>query len=131
MRRLVSAARVARLATVRADGQPHLVPVCFALVGETAYTAVDAKPKRSGALQRVTNVRATGVASLLIDEYAEDWTQLWWVRADGQARIADSDERESAVAALVLKYEQYARDPPPGDVIAIDIQRWTGWSARG
>src|SRR5215469_3927295 len=84
MRRRVVSARVGHLGT--AAPMPHVVPVCYALVGETAYTAVDHKPKRSTRLQRVANVEATGRACLLADEYDEDWTRLWWVRIDGPAR---------------------------------------------
>jgi len=40
-----AAGRVARLATVRPDGSPHLVPVVFALDGPTIAFAVDDKPK--------------------------------------------------------------------------------------
>src|SRR6516164_8326560 len=78
---------VARLATVDAAGQPHLVPCCFVLDGLTAYSAVDDKPKRSPRLQRLANVQGRPVASLLIDEYSEDWTALWWIRAGGPARV--------------------------------------------
>lgn len=130
MRRLVGAARVARLATVDAQGAPHAVPVCFALHGETVYSAVDHKPKRRGRLRRVANLEATGRACVLVDEYAEDWSQLWWVRLDGRGRVAgDAAECDVAVAALVAKYRQYADQPPSGPVIAIDVDRWSGWSA--
>ncbi|MGH3648952.1 MAG: TIGR03668 family PPOX class F420-dependent oxidoreductase, partial [Micromonosporaceae bacterium] len=94
MRRLVDAARVARLATVDAHGRPHLVPICFVRLGETVYTAVDHKPKRTAALRRIANLQATGHASILIDEYAEDWSRLWWIRLDGTGRIV-TNETES------------------------------------
>ena len=45
-------ARVARLATVDPDGRPHVVPICFALDGDTLYTAVDEKPKSTRRLIR-------------------------------------------------------------------------------
>lgn len=130
MRRLVAAARVGRLATVGADQQPHAVPVCFALRGETAYSAVDHKPKRSRRLRRVSNIEATARACLLVDRYGEDWSTLWWVRLDGAGRVvADPDEAARAVAALVDKYPQYRDRAPDGPVIAVDITRWSGWSA--
>ena len=90
LRQRLAQARVGRLATVTADGRPHVVPVCFALAGGRIYTAVDAKPKSTRALQRLDNVRATGRASLLVDHYEEDWSQLWWVRVDGPAEVIDS-----------------------------------------
>jgi len=127
---LVEAARVARLATVGPDGRPHLVPICFVLLGDTVYSAVDHKPKRSTRLRRLANIRATGHASVLVDEYREDWRQLWWVRLDGSARVVDDPaEAARAVAALAGKYEQYARQPPAGPVLAVTVTRWSGWSA--
>jgi PPOX class probable F420-dependent enzyme len=108
MVRRVAAARVGRLATVDAAGRPHLVPVCFALVGDetyTGYTAVDDKPKRSTRLRRVVNVAATGVACLLVDEYDEDWTRLWWVRLDCRARVVTERRQRQAD----LRHEARAR----------------------
>jgi PPOX class probable F420-dependent enzyme len=126
----VAAARVGRLATVDAEGRPHAVPVCFALVGDVAYSAVDHKPKRSVRLRRLANVAATGRACLLVDEYAEDWSALWWVRLDCAARVVrDPAEAARAVAALVAKYPQYAVRPPDGPVLALEVRRWTSWMA--
>ena len=68
MRRLVSTAPVGRLATVRREGRPHVVPICFVVTNDVVYSAVDNKPKRHRHLQRISNVAATGTASLLIDE---------------------------------------------------------------
>ena len=130
MRRLVSPAPVARLATVRRDGHPHVVPVCFVITEDVVYSAVDGKPKRHRHLQRLSNVRATGTASLLVDEYDDDWSRLWWVRLDGRARLVDNTaEAERAIHALSDKYPQYRDQPPSGPVLAIDVQRWVGWSA--
>ena len=132
MRRRFGAARVARLATVSADHRPHLVPVCFALVGDVVYTATDHKPKRGTPLRRHANVAATGRASLLVDEYGEDWSALWWVRADGPARIADEPaEVERAIGALTDRYPQYAGHPPHEPVLAVTVRTWSGWSALG
>jgi PPOX class probable F420-dependent enzyme len=119
-------ARVGRLATVTADGRPHVVPVCFALHDGRIYTAVDAKPKATRALKRLENVRATGRASLLVDHYEEDWTNLWWVRVDGRAEVVDS---EAGLDALVEKYEQYRAERPGGPLIAITPERWATWAA--
>lgn len=131
MRARLAEARVGRLGTVSTDGRPHLVPCCFALVGDTVYSAVDAKPKSTLALRRLANLRATGHASLLVDHYDEDWSTLWWVRVDGDGRVIESDhpgpERDTALAALTAKYEQYRRTPPPGPVVALDVTRWRAW----
>ena len=65
---------------------------------------------------------------MLVDHYAEDWTALWWIRMDGPGRIVESaDERSSALGLLAAKYEQYAHHPPPGDVLAIDVDTWSAW----
>jgi PPOX class probable F420-dependent enzyme len=125
----VGRARVARLATVRADGTPHVVPCCFALDGDTVYSAVDdAKPKSTAALVRLANVRAQPRASLLVDHYDDDWSQLWWVRVDGASRVLETgDERERALDLLVAKYVQYRDARPPGAVLVIDIDTWRAW----
>jgi PPOX class probable F420-dependent enzyme len=129
MRARLAAARVGRLATVTAARTPHVVPCCFALVGDDIVSAVDAKPKSTLALRRLANVRVNPAASLLVDHYSEDWSALWWVRADGEARVVDDTrERAAALDALQDKYEQYRRDPPPGDVLMITVQTWRAWS---
>ena len=130
MRGLVPPAPVGRLATVRRDGRPHVVPICFAVTDDVVYSAVDDKPKRHRHLQRISNVTATGAASLLIDEYDDDWSRLWWVRLDGQARLVDDTaEAERAISSLRDKYSQYRDQPPSGPVLALDVERWVGWSA--
>jgi PPOX class probable F420-dependent enzyme len=130
------AARVARLATVDGHGQPHLVPIVFALssnAGETVYSAVDAKPKRSTALRRLANVATNPRVAVLVDHYDNDWNALWWVRADGIARILDpgSPEGRVGIELLVARYAQYREKPPNGPVLAIDVARWSSWSAKG
>jgi PPOX class probable F420-dependent enzyme len=130
LRRRVADSRVARLATVDPDGRPHLVPIVFALAGETLYTAVDAKPKRSRTLRRIENARRRPEVAVLVDEYDEDWTRLWWVRLQGRARVLDDgDEAAAALALLRAKYEQYGTAPPGPPVLAIDIEQWRGWAA--
>jgi PPOX class probable F420-dependent enzyme len=123
-----AAARVARLATVGADGRPHLVPVCFAVDGDTIYSAVDElKPKATLRLRRLRNVTENPAVSLLVDHYSDDWSALWWVRADGRARVLES--APDAIALLAARYAQYAESPPSGSVLAVDVERWSGWSA--
>ena len=129
MRERVMAARVARLATVGVSGAPHLVPFCFAGEGDVLYSAVDAKPKRTGRLQRLRNTARDPRVSVIVDHYEEDWTRLWWVRLDGHARqLPSGPEAERATALLVAKYPQYQERPPAGPVLRIDVERWTGWS---
>jgi PPOX class probable F420-dependent enzyme len=118
------------LATSGADGQPHLVPIVFAVLGDVLYTAVDAKPKSGGKLRRLDNIEANPRVSLLVDHYDENWDQLWWARADGSARVLPPTSAESlaALAALTARYGQYRETAPPGPVIAVDIRRWSGWT---
>jgi PPOX class probable F420-dependent enzyme len=128
MRARVGAARVGRLATVDAEGRPHLVPICFALEGDTLYTAVDEKPKRSKRLKRLENIRGRPDVAVIVDHYEEDWTRLWWVRMDGKATVLENGaERTNALELLGAKYDQYRAEPPTGAVIAIRIERWRGW----
>ncbi|MEA2286636.1 MAG: hypothetical protein QOJ21_2679, partial [Solirubrobacteraceae bacterium] len=103
-----AAARVARLATADADGRPHVVPVVFALDGDTLYSAVDSKPKRTQRLRRLDNIASNPAVALLADHYEDDWSALWWVRADGAARLLGTAERE-AVRARALLAERYAQ----------------------
>ncbi len=129
-RRRFAARPVARLATVGADGSPHLVPVVFALVGDVVYTAVDGKPKRTRRLQRLANLRRDPRCALLVDHYAADWSTLWWVRADGVATIDEAPTAPDALAALTGRYPQYAELAEPiGPLIAVRVIRWTGWAA--
>jgi PPOX class probable F420-dependent enzyme len=130
-RRRLGAARVARLATVSAGGRPHLVPVTFATDGDLVYTAVDAKPKTTTRLQRLSNIRGNHRVAVLADQYDEDWSALWWVRADGEAAILDDQPAMAEpIRLLAGRYPQYRDNPPAGPVIAIRVDRWTGWSAR-
>jgi PPOX class probable F420-dependent enzyme len=121
---------VARLATVDPDGRPHLVPIVFALDGDTLYSAVDWKPKRSSTLRRIENARARPDVTILVDEYRDDWSQLWWVRLRGRARVLDAgDEHERAIGLLADKYAQYRERPPDGPVLAVDVTDVYAWSA--
>jgi PPOX class probable F420-dependent enzyme len=128
----LAAARVARLATTTPDGAPHVVPITFAVVGETIAHAIDHKPKSTRALARVRNLRADPRASALVDRYDDDWDALWWVRADGRAEILEVDDAEASdlIDALVAKYEQYRGGRrPQGPVIALRVERVSGWEA--
>jgi PPOX class probable F420-dependent enzyme len=130
MRRRVAVARVGRLATVTADGAPHAVPCCFALDGDRVVSAVDAKPKSTPALRRLANLRTRPRAALLVDHYEEEWSNLWWVRVDGAGRVVEAGpERDRALDLLAAKYDQYARQRPPGAVVVIEVDGWRSWEA--
>ena len=124
-----SFARVARLATADASGRPHLVPIAFAVDGDRLYSVVDAKPKRTTALRRLANVRENPAVSVLVDHYDDtDWAELWWVRADGRGRVVEAGVPE-AQHAIALLSERYAQQRALGAVMAVDVERWVGWSA--
>jgi PPOX class probable F420-dependent enzyme len=125
-----AAARVARLATVTPAGDPHLVPIVFVLLGDVVWSAVDRKPKSTSRLRRLENVTAHPRVSLLVDHYEDNWSTLWWVRADGVATIETLDAAREALTALAGKYPQYRAEPPPGPVIRVDVDTWAEWAAE-
>jgi PPOX class probable F420-dependent enzyme len=130
LRRRFASSPVARLSTVRPDGRPHVVPIVFALVGDTVFSAVDAKPKRSTDLQRLVNVRTEPRCALLVDHYDDDWRQLWWVRADGHGEVVDVPPAgHPGIQALVQRFSQYRDEPPSGPLLVVTVQRWTGWAS--
>lgn len=126
-----AAARVARLATVDAQGAPHLVPLVFAMTGGVVYSCVDHKPKTTTALRRLRNIVETGRACLLADHYDDDWSHLWWVRVDGAAEVLASGTpgAERGIDALAAKYPQYVEARPNGPVIVVRDLRFSSWSA--
>jgi PPOX class probable F420-dependent enzyme len=129
-RRRFAASPVARLASVRPDGAPHVVPVTFAVRGDRVYTAVDRKPKRHTRLQRLTNLAREPRCSLLVDHYAHDWSALWWVRADGEARIVEVPEpNDEGLLALRERYPSYRDGPPAGPLVVVAVTRWRAWAA--
>jgi PPOX class probable F420-dependent enzyme len=124
---------VARLATARPDGRPHLVPIVFAVspARDLVWTAIDWKPKSARGLRRLDNIRANPAVAVLVDEYSDaDWSALWWARADGRARVIEAADAPDAIAALAERYEQYRSAPPAGPVIEVIVERWTGWSGE-
>ncbi|WP_127502495.1 TIGR03668 family PPOX class F420-dependent oxidoreductase [Actinoplanes solisilvae] len=117
---------VARLATVGPDAAPHLVPIVFALLrNDVLVSAVDGKPKRTRALRRLANIEASPRVSVLADHYEQDWSRLWWVRADGTAVVRDT--HPEGLAALVARYPQYRNRPPAGPFVEITVDKWTEW----
>lgn len=134
LRKILKAARVARLATTDAKGRPHIVPVCFAYDGKFFYTAIDRKPKRvpPERLVRLKNIRAASNVALLIDQYEEDWSRLWYVLIRGTAKLLPQSaqrERARAIRILRAKYPQYSREMLADDapVIRIRPRRITSW----
>jgi PPOX class probable F420-dependent enzyme len=124
---------------VSAAGEPHLVPVTFAMVSPAAESdgsgielivfAVDHKPKSTTALRRLDNIAANPRVAFLVDFYDDDWDQLWWVRADATAAVLHGRLRHGAINALEAKYRQYREIPPDGVVVGSSIVNWSSWQA--
>lgn len=142
-RALAATAPVARLATLRPDGTPRLVPITFVLVDGLVCSIVDdVKPKRSTRLARLDDVGRDPRAAVLVDHYSPDWTQLWWVRIDGTARVLHGPSGDPAgrpddiglwtraLDALARKYPQYGARSLTGPMLVLTPAAWAGWSAR-
>ncbi len=130
MFRRIKGERVAHLATIGRDGRPHIVAITFAIHDDALYFAVDDKPKKSVHLQRLRNIELNPAVSVLVDHYEGDWTKLWWVRVDGTARtLGEGPEFDRARALLFERYDQYQSTRLIGPVVAIAIERISGWSA--
>jgi PPOX class probable F420-dependent enzyme len=129
---VLASARVGRLGTIDHNGAVRLVPFCFAVAGDWIVSAVDHKPKRNERLARLDDIASRGIATVLVDHYEEDWTQLWWVRVRGRATVhvdAGSPEVRDAVEALAAKYGQYRDRPPTGAVYRVALDDVTWWQA--
>jgi PPOX class probable F420-dependent enzyme len=129
-RRFLDHARLGHLATADAGGMPHLIPVCYAVRGDTLYITIDEKPKRRDiAPKRVRNIRENPQAAFVADRYDEDWRRLGWVMLRGLAEILEAGrEHDDAQALLTARYEQYrAMSLAELPVIALRIARATDW----
>jgi PPOX class probable F420-dependent enzyme len=119
-RSFLEGARRAVLATIAPDGQPRLVPICFAVeLGDETderlaiWSPVDQKPKSTDdalALARVRDILARPDVSLLVDRWSESWDQLGWLRLRGRASLASPEHprHPEIVAALRARYPPYA-----------------------
>lgn len=127
----VAAQRVGRLATADAQGNPHVVPVCFAVSDGALYVTIDEKPKRASTrpLKRLRNLMENASAAFVVDRYDEDWTRLAWVMLRGPTEILrDGVEHDQAQTLLRERYPQYrAMQLKELPVIALRIERVTGW----
>ena len=124
--------RVAHLATIGRDGRPDVVPITFALDGQTVYTGVDHKPKRSRELARLANIERDPRVTLLADRYDDTWSKLWWVRLRGDASVvADGTDLDLGIQALTEKYEQYRRTRLRGPIVVVRVESVLGWAAVG
>jgi PPOX class probable F420-dependent enzyme len=131
-RRLLADGRVAHLATADQYARPHVVPIVFAFEDPYLYTPIDRKPKSVEdwrELRRVRNIEANGRVSIVVDEYAEDWSDLVWARVDGTAEILTSgSDRDKAARLLEAKYPQYTKLPlSDAPIVRVTIERVSEW----
>jgi PPOX class probable F420-dependent enzyme len=128
--RRLAASRIAYLATVRADGRPHVVPIVFAAEDRIVYSIADPKPKTGLDLLRHRNVEANPSVSVLVEHYDESWERLWWVRADGIATVVEHGPgRDTTIRLLRAKYPQYATWTTPfGAATVIEVERVASWT---
>ena len=130
--RFLRSARSGHLATADANGQPHVIPVCYVFDGKAIYSVLDAKPKSTSLrqLRRVRNILANPRVSLVVDHYEEDWSRLRYVLVFGDAGLLeDGEEWARAIALLREKYPQYqAMDLKESPVIKITPSRFVPWS---
>ena len=128
---LLAQARVARLGYLDGDDRARVLPVTFAVSGGAVWTAIDDKPKRRPEPARVECLRRRPDASLLVDEYSDDWTRLAWVQLLGRVDVMTADSAPEAMDALAAKYEQYAARRPPGPLLQLTVERTLHWRAAG
>jgi coenzyme F420-0:L-glutamate ligase / coenzyme F420-1:gamma-L-glutamate ligase len=135
-RRYLERHRVARLATVDAQGRPHVVPICYAVDGDALYSPLDEKPKTVAPteLRRVRNLLDRPDVAIVVDDYADDWDRLAYLLLRGRATLLwpGDPEHEAAVRLLRAKYPQYrtmAIHQRPA--IRVGIRSARGWTFRG
>jgi PPOX class probable F420-dependent enzyme len=128
-RELLEHSRVARLGLLDADDRPRVLPVTYALHEGAIWSAIDQKPKRAAAPARIRYLRRRPEAALTVDRYSDDWNQLAWVQALGRVDLLAAADAPDALGVLTAKYEQYAREPPPGPLIRLTPARFLCWKA--
>jgi PPOX class probable F420-dependent enzyme len=128
---LLERARVARLGYLDGGDRPRVLPVTFAVAGDAVWSAIDEKPKRRAEPARVEYLRRRPDASVLVDEYSDDWERLAWVQLQGRVEVVSTDAAPEAMDALAAKYEQYAERRPPGPLLRLTVERTLHWRAAG
>ncbi len=136
LQKLLNSWPVARLATVSATGVPHVVPIVFVVEGAHLYSPIDGKLKRGTPLRRLSNIQENSAVTLLLDDYQNDWQQLWWVRLDGEAeQYMPEVTRQPVLEALLgAKYPQYEdRTLLPRDLqyLRITWHQGAAWAQSG
>ena len=129
--RLLAGARIGHLSTADTVGAAHVIPICYAFDGDSIYSVLDQKPKRTSLtrLRRVKNILANPQVALVVDHYEEDWSRLWYILVTGHAELMlEGDEREQAIVKLREKYQQYRdMDIDTNPVIKITPDKVVSW----
>jgi PPOX class probable F420-dependent enzyme len=128
---LLASSRVARLGLLDEHDLPRVLPITFALGAGCVWSAIDRKPKRPGEPARVRRLRRRPEAALLADRYDDDWTRLAWVELRGTVSVLAPAEAPEGLEALVVKYEPYRAEPPPGPLLRLAVARVSCWRAAG
>ena len=123
--------RVARFATAEPNGQPHVVPICYALSNNSVYFTIDKKPKQltDKPLKRIRNLQKNPHVALVVDRYEDDWTQLGWVMVQGDAALLDDGEEHTKAQRLLKARYPQLHGMQIGDlpVIAVRIKHVVSW----
>lgn len=130
-RELLAAQRVGRLAFLDHEDRPRVLPVTYALLGDSVWSAIDDKPKRAAVPARVRYLRRRPEAALCVDRYSDDWDRLAWVQLLGRVDILSAAESSAALQALAARYESYRERTPPGPLLRLAVERALCWRAAG
>jgi PPOX class probable F420-dependent enzyme len=130
-RELLAAERVGRLAFIDDEERPRVLPVTYALLGDSVWSAIDEKPKRTAEPARLRYLRDRPEAALCVDHYSDDWSRLAWVQLLGRIDILPAAESAPALEALCARYEPYRERTPPGPLLRLSVERTLSWRAAG
>jgi PPOX class probable F420-dependent enzyme len=130
-RELLAAERVGRLAFIDDEDRPRVLPVTYAVLGDSVWSAIDDKPKRASEPARLRYLRRRPEAALCVDRYSDDWSRLAWVQLLGRIDILPAGESTAALEALSARYEAYRDRTPPGPLLRLSVERALSWRAAG
>jgi PPOX class probable F420-dependent enzyme len=139
----INKSRIGRLATVDLECKPHVIPVVFVFDNDRNcyFIPIDEKTKRSRPenLKRVKNIQENPNVALLLDEYNEDWTKLYFIMIRGKGSILGGKKLEQnemrllekAHKLLCDKYPQYQKIGIGKYLIKIMPQKVVVWNNDG
>jgi PPOX class probable F420-dependent enzyme len=129
-RELLATERVARLAFLDGEDRPRVLPVTYAVAGDSVWSAIDDKPKRAAEPARVRYLRRRPEAALCVDRYSDDWSGLAWVQLLGRVAVV-AERAPAAMEALAERYAPYRERTPPGPLLRLSVERALSWRAAG